>query len=111
LSIKDSESNVLTTLQSLSMDLGGEDASSMMKSVNVQKWDKRKKKYITTSVGGDPYKKQRNEAGELIRMKDTPDLYAKWQKSQKKTAQLTSLNNMMEESDNEQDGNNNNTKS
>jgi hypothetical protein len=32
----------------------------------MRTWDVKKKKFVTNFVGGDPYKKQRNEAGELV---------------------------------------------
>jgi ATP-dependent RNA helicase DDX54/DBP10 len=104
LSLHDGANSSLQTLNSLSFELGGEDAESMMKAQAVQKWDKRKKKYVTQHIGGDPYKKQRNEAGELIRDKDQPDLYAKWQKSQRKTANAVNSANVTEEGEEGEEG-------
>lgn len=71
-------------LEDMVLDTLGDDEQAFAKARAVHTWDARKKKYIRTMVGGDPFKKQRNEAGQLIRAKDQPDLYNAWKKAHKK---------------------------
>ena len=82
-----SSSTSAALLPALSMDLMGDDTSTLLQSQERNKWDSRKRKYVHVTEGGDPYKKQRNESGELIRTSKGEDaglLYGKWQKNKRK---------------------------
>lgn len=70
-------------LEDLVMDVTGDDEAGFARARAVHTWDQRRRKYVRTVVGGDPFKKQRNEAGELIRAKDQPALFEQWKKKHK----------------------------
>lgn len=73
-------------LDEMVLDLGaGDDEAGFMRTKMVTKWDHKRRNFVTQQVGGDPYKKQRNEAGELIRAKDQPALYEKWKRLHQKS--------------------------
>jgi len=71
-------------LEDMVLDVVGDDEAGFAKARAIHVWDQRKKKYVRQVVGGDPFKKQRNEAGQLIRPKDQPELYAAWKRAHKK---------------------------
>lgn len=70
------------------MDVAGDENDNIMKARKVRTWDRKKRRYVTNFVGGDPYRKQRNEAGELISPKNGPRLYEKWQKKHHKAVNM-----------------------
>lgn len=59
-----------------------EDAESMLKARKVQRWDVKKKNYVTDTVGGDPFKKLRDDVSgdRVIQNKKSGKTYKEWRK-------------------------------
>lgn len=76
-----------TLMQEMVLDIGAEDAEGFAKARKVKKWDQKKRRYITETVGGNPFKKRKNESGVYIKddKRKGPSLYEKWQRNTKKS--------------------------
>lgn len=86
----DNEMNDRSLSKSVALDLIGDDAEQIMKQKSVFKWDKRKQKYIHTTLGASMEKKSKvkNEAGKTVEVdskKKGTSYYKEWQKKTKKS--------------------------
>jgi hypothetical protein len=79
-------------LEDMTLDIDADDAEGLnkQKQSTIRKWDRKKKKFITTVVGSDPLAKgaRRNESGAKIGKdgkKGASDLYERWKKKNRRT--------------------------
>jgi len=109
-SVRDGE---LNRLDDMVIGLMGDDAQSLLKTRRIEKWDRKKKKFMISTVGGDPFKNLRNEAGQKIYDKhnknpNQPSIYEKWQKKSKRSVNDNKTAEPVDGGDNEQDDNDSN---
>lgn len=76
-------------LEDITLDIDADDAEGLnkQKQSTVRRWDRKKKKFITTVVGSDPLAKgaRRNESGGKIKDKGgASDLYERWKKKNRR---------------------------
>ena len=76
---------------SSTLDLLGDDHSSLLASRHRRQWDQKKRRFVHSEDSLDVYKKQRNEAGEVVRTvgaKGGAGAYEKWQKAKRRKADV-----------------------
>jgi hypothetical protein len=76
-------SSTFSHLSASTLDLMGDEQSTILQSKDVLKWNKRKKKFMRETVHSDPFHGQRDEKGELVRVKGE-NQYEKWRKLRNK---------------------------
>ena len=66
-----------------SMDLIADDQSEMRRNMQKTKWDRKKKKFVSTQSLMEKAKKIKTESGSYIKASYKKDLYSKWLKNYK----------------------------
>jgi ATP-dependent RNA helicase DDX54/DBP10 len=82
------------------MDLISDDREELSKMLQKKKWDRKKKKYVSTQSLIEKNKKIKTESGQYISASYNSNLYSKWLKNSKKI-----------ENEDEEDSTENNKKS
>ncbi|RNA16152.1 ATP-dependent RNA helicase DDX54 [Brachionus plicatilis] len=91
-------SNFNREMSDAAMDMVLDDRDDMRRNLQKQKWDRKKKKFVSVQSTLDKEKKIRTESGNYIKASYKSNLYSKWLKNQKVMDK--------EESDDEQVGQN-----
>lgn len=65
------------------MDLVADDASDMRRNMQKTRWDRKKKKFVSTQSIMEQSKKIKTESGSYIKASYKKDLYSKWLKNYK----------------------------
>jgi ATP-dependent RNA helicase DDX54/DBP10 len=78
-------SNFNQQVSDATMDLVGDDTTQLLRSNQKTKWDRKKKKFVSTQSINDKSKKMKTESGSYINASYKSDFYAKWLKNNKQT--------------------------
>lgn len=76
-------SNFNREMSDAAMDMVHDDRDDMRRNLQKQKWDRKKKKFVSVQSTLDKEKKIRTESGNYIKASYKSNLYAKWLKNQK----------------------------
>lgn len=76
-------SNFNREMSDAAMDMVLDDRDEMRRNLQKQKWDRKKKKFVSVQSTLDKEKKIRTESGNYIKASYKSNLYSKWLKNQK----------------------------